>query len=296
MKKIIALILLITLLLFAEEKALYNPAKTGEIKYEHINESSALVKSRQYPDAYWTLNDSGDEARIFAIHRNGEAIIPLWAKDFYKGITIPNAVNIDWEDIAITNDNQLVIGACGNNGNARKDLAIYLLDEPNPYEIHSSRASKRIDFFYPDQKAFPPQKELRNFDCEAVFSSGHKIYFLTKHRGNLYTKLYSLDLRHDYQKAVELTFISKFKIDGMVTAADISKDGKKLAVLTYYKLWLFERDSKDDNFFSAKSKYLELNSELTKQCEAITFNEEKSELILTNEQRDVYSIPLRDFN
>ena len=81
----------------------------------------------------------------------------------------------------------------------------------------------------------------------------------------------------------------------MVTSADISADGKKLAVLTYYKLWLFERtDITEENFFKSKSYAIDLNSEVTKQCEAITFADDKN-LLLTNEQRDIYRIPLAEF-
>ena len=34
-------------------------------------EPSGMVKSRRWPDLYWTLNDSGDEPRIFPVHKDG---------------------------------------------------------------------------------------------------------------------------------------------------------------------------------------------------------------------------------
>ncbi len=41
--------------------------RLGTVAYEPIDELSGIVKSRTYPDVYWVHNDSGDEARIFAV-------------------------------------------------------------------------------------------------------------------------------------------------------------------------------------------------------------------------------------
>ena len=81
-------------------------------------------------DVFWTHNDSGDAARVFATDRDGKLIQPDWYGGDYEGLKIKGAYNIDWEDIAIDNKGNLVIGAFGNNGNARRDLCLYLILNP----------------------------------------------------------------------------------------------------------------------------------------------------------------------
>ncbi len=256
----------------------------AKIQFKEINESSGIVKSRIFDDLYWTLNDSGDEARIFAIRQDGSLHVPEWAEE-YHGLSIPDAVNIDWEDISTDNNGNLYIGACGNNGNARKDLSIYIVKEPNVYNVLATRFFEKIDFYFPEQKKFPPK--MRNYDCEAIFTANDKIYVLTKHRSDKNTCLYRFDSM-DTDKKNALTKLSEITIGGRVTAADCSKDGKKLVVLTYNNVWLFEVD-KGDDFFNGKKHWLPISA---KQCEAISI--EDNELIITNEQMDIFKLSVDD--
>ncbi len=46
----------------------------GLVEENSLDESSGLVQSRQYDKVLWDHNDSGDLARIFAMHENGAAI------------------------------------------------------------------------------------------------------------------------------------------------------------------------------------------------------------------------------
>ncbi len=70
------------------------------IDSDEIVESSGIIRSKKYPGVFWTHNDSGDSARIFAISEDGKIIKPKWFKGEYKGIEVVNATHIDWEDIA----------------------------------------------------------------------------------------------------------------------------------------------------------------------------------------------------
>ena len=267
----------------------------ARIEPEVIDESSGIIKSKSYPDTYWTLNDSGGEAAIYPITIEGKGIQTDWEKSRMKpftGIQIPNTVNIDWEDIALDGNGNLIIGAFGNNNNFRKDLAIYIVPEPDPRNAWMTRSLKTITFHYPDQKDFPPKKSLRNFDCEAVFTYQGKIYLLTKHRGNNKTKLYRFD-RMEIGENNPLTLLDEFNlIDSMVTAADVSPDQSKLAVLTYKSVWIFEPGEEgSDDFFKGNIHWYPIKA---RQCEAICWDN-NNELIITNEQRDIFKIYLKDF-
>ena len=246
-----------------------------------INESSGIIKSRNYDTLFWTLNDSGDEARIFPITGKGEAIKPEFI-DTFNGLQIPDAVNIDWEDLAVDENGDIIIGACGNNFNVRRDLSIYIIKEPHPMAQAQTRVFKKIFFYYPEQDSFPKKTDF-NYDCEAVFSAENDIFFLTKHRSNINTYLYKLE-DQDPSKYHPLKRIAEIEINGMVTAADCSKDGKKLAVLTYYGVFLFERKG-EENWFKGKAKWLPIKA---KQCEGICFDGD--DLIITNEQMELFRI------
>ncbi|MEM9160392.1 MAG: hypothetical protein AAGB46_15205, partial [Verrucomicrobiota bacterium] len=252
-----------------------------------ISESSGFVKSRAFEDLYWTHNDSGDAARIFAVNRNGQIHQPDWFQGDYQGIAIGNATNIDWEDIAIDGDNNLYIGAFGNNGNARRDLAIYVVPEPNYKHALGARALKTIPVAYPDQDSFPPARSERNFDCEALFYANEKLYMLSKNRGDNQTKLYRLDSEVPNEVNV-LTLIDSYDVQGQVTGADSTPDGSKIAVLTYNAIWLFEKPEDSDNYLDGDVSVKWIGAG---QCEGICFDDDET-LIITNEQAKLYEVKL----
>ncbi len=96
------------------------------------------------------------------------------------GVRVDMAANFDWEDIAIDGIS-LYIADVGNNGNARRDLGVYVLTEPNPEAVDRTRTRKWLPVAYPDQDTFRRPAAL---DCEAVFVFGGKLHFLTKHRAS----------------------------------------------------------------------------------------------------------------
>jgi len=71
----------------------------AQLNFPLIAESSGLVKSRLWPDVFWTHNDHGNEARIFPVRRDGSIMEAKWGEN-YSGILVVDGVNIDWEDIA----------------------------------------------------------------------------------------------------------------------------------------------------------------------------------------------------
>lgn len=255
---------------------------SGRINFEPINETSGLVQSRLWPDILWTHNDSGDEARIFPILRDGSIIKPAWMKN-YKGIQIPDAVNVDWEDITTDDKGNLIVADVGNNSNARRDLAIYIISEPLPSETVITSTQNKIQVYYPEQKEFPAKK--RNFDCEAVFWAKEKLYFITKHRSDKRTKLYRLD-SFDLMKNNPLKYVGQFDIQGMVTGADATSDGREIAVITYNAIWLFEAPDGSDNYFSGKIRWLPIVD--NRKFEAICFYNDV--LLVACEEREIFEV------
>ena len=271
----------------------------GRLAHEALGEVSGIVKSAR-GDFYWVHNDSGDSPRLFAIDGEGTPLKPPWMPiDLadWPGHAIDNATHFDWEDIALS-DGVLYVADVGNNGNARRDLGVYVVNEPDPLAIPRMRALSYLPVRYPDQEDHPG--DVWHFDCEAEFVADGVLHFLTKHRqsgqigeGAPGTKLYRLDTHHTDAENV-LTLVGRRDDVSQVTAADMSPDGNRLAVATYTTLWLFDRPAYDDDWLSGKTWRLDLDTSQAKQLEALAW-EDASSLLLTNEQRDLFRARIGDF-
>jgi hypothetical protein len=254
----------------------------AHIQAKSIDECSGIVRSRQYPGIDWVHNDSGDAARIFAINARGELV---------REVAIEGADHVDWEDIAADDHGNLYICDIGNNRSNRRDLAVYVIREPDPHRDRSVTARRRLGFHYPDQVAFPDP--ARNHDCEAVFWRAGHLYFLSKHRSDTWTRLYRMEdcdpaLGEPGGSTVDagqvLTLIDSLDVGSMVTAADLSPDGSELAVLTYDFLFLCKLPAEGDRFLSDGTACRLLFE--ARQSEAISH--EGSVLRVTNEQGEIH--------
>ena len=263
----------------------------GRVEHDALNEVSGIEKS-VLGDFYWVHNDSGDEARLFAIDADAGVLrppyIPVSAAD-WPGHVIDSAWNFDWEDIALA-DGVLYIADVGNNGNARRDLGVYVVNEPDPLAIPKMRTLRFLPVRYPDQQHYPAT--LWHFDCEAVFVADGRLYFITKHRrpGEIGgfeagAKLYRLDTSLTDRENV-LTLVGTHKDIFRATGADLSPDGSRLAVSTYDALWIFDRPEHGDNWLSGTAWRLDLDRQVVKQLEAVTWDDAAS-LRLVNENRDM---------
>lgn len=250
-----------------------------------IDEGSALVKSDKY-GVIWTLNDSGDSARIFAFDLKGKVIKPDWVKK-YQGLKIVDAYNIDWESLTIDENGDILICDCGNNYNYRTDLSIYRLREPNPYYSNETGIIAKYPFKLPDQKEFPPNDKLDwNFDIESIFVYNNKIYLISKNRGNPNAKIYRFNSLKPWELNT-LEIYKEFDFKSMVTDAAVSPDKKYIAVLTYNYIWLFETEG--ENPFG-KSYYKEIS---LGQCEGLTFLNNE-EILISNEEGYLFKLDIKD--
>lgn len=268
--------------------------KVGHITAPPIDESSGLIPSGQYKGVFWTHNDSGDTARIFAIRRDGHAVTPNGLESSYQGIRVPGAKNVDWEDIA-RDGRTLYISDMGNNGNSRRDLGIYEVPEPNPTRDQETKPARLLPIRYPDQTEFPP-KGLMPFDCEAIFTLRGKLYLVTKHRlspriPGMSANLYRLDTRYTDRPNVLTKLDSREGLGGWVTAADVSPDGETLAVLCHApvsSVWLFSTQQKGDRFLSDPHPRRIVFSG-GNQTESLAFTNNDT-LLIGNEQRDLFEL------
>lgn len=191
-----------------------------------IRESSGVVASRRHPGVYWTHGDSGTPPALYAVTRAGELLaeFPVAAR------------NEDWEDVAADEDGQLYIGEIGNNGGKKKELAVYRVDEPDPKAAGEGRARERLRVTATWRLRFPGQP----FDCESLFIRGGYGYVISKVFPGLQAGLYRFALTGDPAGPVVLEYVTAVPARSPVTAADLSPDGRRLAVLTVTGVYLFD--------------------------------------------------------
>lgn len=262
-----------------------SPAITGPRLPDAVDESSGLTASRRTPGVFWTLNDSGGAPELFAVRVDGTAV---------GTVALSGAKNVDWEAITLDGAGNLWVGDIGNNGNARRDLGLYVLPEPLPGDGVVTDV-RFVPVYYPEQRAFPPA--ARNFDAEALFADGETIYLLTKHRGDTRTVLYRVPPgRPDAPEAPRaLERLADFDVrgdpenhGGMVTGAALSADGQHLAVLSYHSIFLFARPTRPGQWFETLVREIPLRMREFRQCEAIAWR--GADLVVTNEDGQIFTL------
>ena len=259
--------ILATTITIAEKPATFGTPPWQPIgRYTHsdIRESSGIVASKQFEGVYWTLNDSGNPATLYATKRNGELI---------QEIKVRGTRNFDWEAFGIDDKGQLWIGDIGNNSRMRFDLNVVVVKEPNPYTETEAEIIAKYPYRYPD----------KNVDAEGLFIADGIPYIVSKEQSG--AVLYRFPaLKADKKQVLER--VGEFTEARLVTGAGISADGKRLAICTYNSLWVYHGTDGDlAQMIQSKPWGLRHNF----LGEAICFEEHN--LYLTNEARDIYALP-----
>lgn len=117
------------------------------------------------------VNDGGNEPLLYLLDLEG---------NIRNTVKVENATNTDWEDITV-DDTHIYIGDIGNNQNSRKDLVIYKVNIADVVQQDSVQAEK-ITFNYAEQTEFPPAKNGKFFDAEALAIDNDTLYLFTKNR------------------------------------------------------------------------------------------------------------------
>lgn len=221
----------------------------------------------------WMHNDSGNKNELYGVTSGGEI----------ERIVKVKAKNHDWEDATSDADGNLYIGDFGNNDNTRRNLVILKINNQD-LQAENTVEVEKIKFSYPDQHKFPPKKKQLFFDAESFFFSNGNFYVFTKSRVKKYygkTRLYKIPAKKGNHVA---EFISEFNTSNdlscWTTSADISPDGKKIALLNLNRVLVFS-DFQSDDFL--KGKLTEYDLGFTSQKEGITFKG-NSTLLITDEK------------
>ena len=229
-----------------------------------------------------THNDKGRSNQLVLLNSENGKI--------EQTIDVSNIQNTDWEDLA-QNEEFLFIGDMGNNEGERKNLAIHLVAISDiKKSVSAVKSMGSINFYYPEQNEFDVSKK-HNFDCEAILYHNQQIYLFTKNRLDDKTNLYALPAKPGNYAA---KLIGSFEVGGRIIGADISDDGKKIALLGYNKksdcfLWTFNGFT-GDNFFTGKSQKYTLGQYAhVGQMEGVAFKDNSSVFISSEEIANVFA-------
>jgi hypothetical protein len=263
------------------------PEYAGMQTDPQLDELSGLAASHAHPGIYWANNDSGNGAALFAIRADGTHVADL---------RIVGASNLDWEDIASYDQDghhYLLVADTGDNGGLRQQLTLYIIEEPAQLRDDDHvRIARTILFRWPDGPR----------DCEAVVVDANRGEILLVSKKRIPAELYRLPLRPqagvpvaqrvaalpdivqpDTAAQQERTPHGRYR--AQVTGADLSPDGRQLAVLTYGSVYLYSR-SANQPWPAAFKMHPPINLALPwlPQAEAIAWSLDGASLLIGGEQ------------
>lgn len=210
------------------------PDIAGLVTDRAIAEMSGLAASRAFPGHYWAINDSGSPAELYLVDAEGR----------HRGtVRVEGAPNVDWEDLAgfeLDGRRYLLVADTGDNGGLRQELQLYVFEEPTALDVPVQPAWVQR-FRWPDGPR----------DCEAVAvdAAAGEVLLVSKKRvppelmrvplkpgGDrpAVAELLGLLPGIEQPSARDLSLNPVYgRYRSQVTAADLSPNGRVLAVLNY---------------------------------------------------------------
>ena len=261
--------------LAAQTVPAWQPARfAGLITDPAMAEISGLAVSNRHPDTLWVHNDSGDAPVIHAMSRSGRR---------QATVTLDGIENRDWEDLAgfeLDGQRYLLIADTGDNGGIRKTLSLHIIAEPDRLEDQRVRPLWSIRFRWPDGAR----------DCEAVAVDAQRGEIILIGKKRVPPDLFRLPLRPDGEaiqiaehlgtlagvaqpSAADLTRNPRFgRYRSQISGADISADGRWLAVLNYRTAYIYPRSAAQSWAEATSAQPIEAPFPWLPQAEAIAFD------------------------
>jgi len=177
-----------------------------------IRESSGLAKAQNFEGIYWTMNDSGDSARVFGVDLTGKVKLTL---NF-------NADVRDVEAIAVDKDGTIYLADIGDNKANRDMVSIYTLPEPTHLGETDNVRYHRYDFTYPDG--------AHDAETLLIEPGTNQLYIVTKStKGGA---IYSAPPAPSVEGTNELTKFAPAP-KGVFTDGTFLPDGQQVVLRTY---------------------------------------------------------------
>ena len=259
------------------------PRQIATLADAHIDESSGLAAGRNRPGVFWTHNDSGDVARLYAFDRQGRRLATC---------TLAGVEADDWEDIASFRRGGrsfLLVADIGDNWWSRAECTLFLLGEPAV-----GTPEKPVTATGPVLQTIRFVYEGGPRDCEAlgVDPATGRFYFVTKE--GIRCKVFELAVPEETfappasgaRPAPEKPYTARQVGEiatSPVVAMDIAPDGRRAIVLTYADALEFVRRGEETwpEAFARKPQTVVMPAR--RQGESICYGPDGRTLYLTSE-------------
>jgi hypothetical protein len=213
------------------ERRALEARRTGSFEDPALNESSGVAVSRRRRGVFWSLNDSGNPASIFATDTTGSAL---------GSFSVAGADNVDWEAISpgpCGKSDCLYIADTGDNLERRPSVVLYRVPEPSASRSTGAIArAENLVVRYPEGA----------HDVEAVFvDPAGAVHLIGKGWQGI--------VRHHRVPAAAwgkgeavaerldpLPIAAGSDPGRVVTDAALSPDGHRVAVRTYQEVFFFD--------------------------------------------------------
>jgi len=261
-----------------------SPEVAGLVTDQAMDEISGLAASRTHPGRYWAINDSGNTAQLHLMDGNGQ----------HQGsVDVVGAANVDWEDLAsfeLNGRHYLLIADTGDNGGIRQALALHVFEEPADLGQPATLAWT-VRFRWPDGP--------RDCEAAAVDPVSGEVLLVSKKR--VPAELFRVPL----EDAGELRVAEKLgnlvgiqqpdagdlarsplygRYRAQVTGADLSPNGRVLAVLNYRSIHFVVRQPGQGWQAALATALPHLPLPWIPQAEAIAFSLDGQEMRVGSEQ------------
>ncbi len=259
------------------------PEVAGLVTHRAIAEISGLAASRSHPGQWWAINDSGSPAQLHLVDGSGR----------WQGKVDVPVPNIDWEDLAafeLDGKRYLLLADTGDNGGIRAELVLHVIEEPASLDA-PARLAWTQRFRWPDGPR----------DCEAVAVDAEARQVLLVSKKRVPPELFRLPLGPDEGTQVAERLgtlpdvaqpteddLAKSPVYGryraQITGADLSPNGRVLAVLSYRAIHFLVRQPGEDWSVPLARPGQALALPWIPQAEAIAFSADGRELLVGSEQ------------
>lgn len=197
-----------------------NALRLGKIDFNKMPETSGMAASRRYPGVYWVHGDSGTEAAIYAVTREGWLIRKI----------LVNARNVDWEDIATDDAGHLYLSDTGNNHGQRSTVRVLRVDEPNPdIDVPPLNVEESWELTFPGQP----------LNCESLLVYAGQGFLISRFGDGKAAQVYRFSLAPP-KAPVQLEKFLTLPIKSAITAASLDPDDGRIAILSKDALLVYD--------------------------------------------------------
>ena len=262
------------------------PEIAGVITDPALSEISGMAASRTHAGAFWTINDGGNGARLHLMDGDG-----TWR----ASVDVAGVRNQDWEDLAsfeLDGRTYLMVADTGDNGGIRQQLRLHAIEEPDALD-EPARVAWTVEFAWPDGPR----------DCEAIAVDARRgeVLLLSKKRvppelfrvplhppagsGPVVAELVGTLTGIEQPDESDLEQSPNYgRYRAQITGADLSPNGRVLAVLNYRSVHFLIRDRGAAWTAALAAPAPSLTMPWIPQAEAISFSLDGGTLLIGSEQ------------